>query len=345
MNIRDYYNSFKNQDFVDAIVETPLQYGFINSLNLFNTRGTNQRAIIFDKEYSTTTLLPQVARGGKASTSGKERVGETFSLGLGYFKHKEVLTADDIQGWRQVGSTDDETLARATAEKITDMRRAWDQTQEYMKLQALKGVCKSPDGAVLADMYAEFGISQTSVALALGTPTTDVDAKLNSIKSTIAKSVKNGGAIGGVTLLVDPQTFDKFISHPNMKAAYQYYNNSGRQMLRDDLSNYMRWGIMNMFHHKGVDIISYDATFNLPDGTTEEAFAANTGIAFAMGVNDLFRGYFGPSAKLSQANQVGQELFTYVWPDDRDEYVEFEMESSPLYFCTRPASVLALTTN
>lgn len=345
MNVRDYYNSFKNTEFVDAIIETPLQYGYINSLNLFNTRGTNQTAIVFDKDRSTTTLLPQVARGAKAATQGKEHNVDSFALKTAYFKHQDRLTVEDIQGWRRTGSTDAETLANATAEKLTDMRRTYDQTSEYLKLQALKGVFKTPDGTVMADMFSEFGITQTTIALALGTSTTDVDSKIRQIKSAVAKNVLNGGAIGSIEVLVDPLTFDKLISHPNIKNAYQYYQNSGRQALRDDLSNYMAYGIMDVFEHRGVRFVSYDATFNLPNGSTEQAFADNTGIAFAGGTRDLFRGYFAPSNKISAANQNGQEIYMTTKVDEDDEYVSFELESAPLYFCTRPASLIALSTN
>lgn len=343
--IRDYFQSYKVTDFVDSIVETPLQYGYINSLNLFDVKSTNQLAIVFDKMMSTTTLLPQVQRGTKVTTQGKERDVETFALRLAYFKHADRLTNEDIQGWRAPGRTEEESIARATAEKMEDMRRAWDQTQEYMKLQALKGVFKTPDGTTMADMYTEFGITQTNLDFVLGTSTTDIDSKIRQLKGLIAKNVKNGGAIGGVQVLVDPLFYDKLISHPNVKNAYQYYQNSGAQRLRDDMTDYMKWGIMDEFSHRGVSFVSYDATFNLPDGTTEDAFAASTGIAHALGVKDLFRGYNGPSNKFSEANQPGQEIFMNTYLDDRDEWVEFEMEAAPLYFGTKPAAQIKVSSS
>lgn len=347
MNIRDYFNSFKQTDFVEGITQTPLQYGYINSQNLFNTRSTNQNAITFDRDYSNITLLPQVNRGSKASTQGKERTADTFALKLAYFKHKDSLTNDDIQGHRQVGRTDNETLAHATAEKMEDMRRIWDQTTEYMKLQALKGQFKTPDGIVVADMYSEFGITQTEIDFVLGTTTTNVDQKIRQLKTTIAKNVMNGGAISGVKVLVDPVFYDKLISHTSIKAAYQFYmaNGAGNQALRDDNTEYMKWGIMDHFTHRGITFVSYDATFNLPSGSTEVAFADSTGVAYAEGVNDLFRGYYGPSNKLSAANQPGQEVFMRTKVDDDDEFVEFTLESAPLFFATRPASIIKVTSN
>ena len=345
MNIRDYFNSFKNADFVDGITNTPLQYGYINSRNMFNMKGTNQTAIIFDKDSTTTTLLPQVNRGDKSATQNRERSAETFALKLAYFKHADRLTGEDIQSWRKVGSTDDQTLAAATADKLTDMRRTWDQTNEYLKLQALKGISKTPDGTVLANMFTEFSESQDSVDFLLGTSTTNVDAKIRQLKTYISKNLKTGGAISGIDVLVDPLFFDKLISHPNMKTAYQSYVNDGRQLLRDDLSSYMTWGIMDSFAFRGVNFISYDATFTLPSGATEDAFAASSGTAYATGVRDLFRGYNGPSNKLSGANQVGQEVFMNTYTDPRDEFVEFEMEAANLYICTRPKSLIAITSS
>jgi hypothetical protein len=343
--IRDYFNSFKTADFVEGITSTPLQYGYINSQNDFNIRSTSQTAIIFDKDSTSISLLPQVNRGDRAHTQGKERGAETFSLPLAYFKHADRITGDDVQSHRKVGATIETTLAEATAAKLEDMKRAWNQTQEYMKLQAKKGIFKTPDGRVMADMFSEFGITQTVHDFQLGTSTTDIDKKIRLLKSHIAKNVMTGGAIGGVECLVDPEFFDKLISHPNIKNAYVQYVNSGKQVLRDDLSEYMKWGIMDHFEHRGVRFVSYDATFNLPNGTTEVAFDASTGLATAVGVKDLFRGFHGPSVKMSEANQPGQELFMRVYADERDEFAEFEMESAPLYFATKPASLVKLTTN
>jgi hypothetical protein len=342
--VRDYFNSFKNTDFVDGFSEIGLQYGYINSRNDFNIKSTSQTAIIFDKDVVNTTLLPQVNRGDHSATQAKERNAESFALKLAYFKHNDRITADDIQGARVPKSTDLEDIQRATAEKMTDMMRTWNQTQEYMKLQAKKGIFKTPDGTVMANMFTEFGISQTSIDFVLGTSTTNLDQKIRQMKSAIAKNVMNGGAIGGVEVMVDPSWFDKFISHANMKQAYASFA-SQTNLLRDDLSKYEQWGVQDYFTHRGVTFLSYDATFNLPNGTTELAFAADTGIATAVGVKDLFRGYYGPSNKLSGANQAGQELFVSNYVDPKDEFVDLTIESAPLYFCTRPASLIAVTSS
>lgn len=345
MNIRDYFNSFKQADFVEGIVQVGNQYGYINSRDYFGMKSTNQNAIIFDVDKSTTSLLPQINRGAKPAVQGKEHIVNTLALKLAYFKHADRLTNEDIQGWRAPGQPETETLARATAEKLTDMRRVWDQTNEYMKLQAIKGIFKTPDGTVMANMFTELGVTQSSFDFLLGTSTTNVDGVIANLKRTMGRNIQDLGSMTGVEILVDPTFFDKLINHPNMKNAYQFYLNSGKQELRDDLSSYMKWGIMDEFTHRGVRFISYDATFNLPNGTQELAFAANTGTAYPLGVRDLFRGYNGPSVKLSEANQPGQPVFMRTYVDDRDEEISFELESAPLYFTTRPAAICAVTSS
>jgi len=346
MLIRDYVNSFKQTEWTDQINRVENQYGYINSRDYFGpVRAASTNAIVFDVNKHNITLLPQVNRGDHSFTDGKERDVDTFALKLAYFKHHDRLTAEDIQDWRQPGSMEQETYARSFAEKITDMRMAADQTKEYMKLQAFKGVFKTPDGKVVADMFTEFGVTQKTIDFALGTASTNIDGKIAELKRYIASNIKQGGSINGVEVLVDPSFYDKLINHPSIKTAYQYYLNSGAQRLRDDLAQYMSWGVMDFFEHRGIRFISYDATFNLPNGTTEAGVATDTGHAFGLGARDLFRAYAGPSNKLSQANQPGQEMFVRTYLDERDEYVDFEQEMAPLYFCTSPASLVRLTTN
>lgn len=345
--VRDLKNPNQMIDWTDEINEIENQYGFIKSQGYFSSRGVAQTAVVFDKNSHDITLLPQVNRAGRESTYGKDRKVETFSLPLAYFKHSDRITPEDIQGWRAPGESDmAETLARVRLEKLTDMRLAADQTDEYMQLQALKGKMKTPDGVVVADMYSLFGITQKEVDFDLGTAGVDLDSKFSEVKRHIAANVKTGGAIGGVDFFVSPEFFDKLINHPKFREVWNQYQNSGVQRLRDDLASYMTWGISDVVEHRGIRIMSYDATFNLPDGTTEKAFDSNTsvegGVAVARGVRDLFRGYYGPSNKLSGANRVGQPMFAYEYPDGRDEFHELQLEMAPLYFCTKPNSIVLL---
>lgn len=341
--IRDYANSFETTEWTDAINEVENQYGFINSLGLFETYNTSEKAVVFDKTAHDITLLPQVNRGSHTATTGKERSVETYSLPLAYFKHVDSLGAEDIYRWRKPGMQDKETVERASAEKVQDMRYTADQTREYLKLQAMKGVFKTPDGTTVADMFSQFGISQQTQVFALGNNTTDVNGVIMALKRKVKAGLKTS-TMSGVNVFCDEEFFDKLVNHANIKAIYLLDSASNRTY-RENTATYEQWGVMDMFSHKGVNFIQYNPTFKLPSGSTEDFLAANTAIALPAGARGLFRSYFGPSNKLSQVGQPGQEMFLRTYVDPRDEYVSFELEMAPLMFCTQPNSLVACSTN
>lgn len=342
---RSLENGFKLVDWTDEINNVGNNAGLISGLNLFRTQGISQTAVVFDKSYHDTTLLPQVSRRGKESTKGTDRKVETFSLPLAYFKHSDYITPEDVQAWRQPGTPDSaETMARVRLQKLEDMRAQVDQTTEYMKLQAVKGITASPDGVVMADMFQEFGITQKVIDFALGTSTTDIGRKISELKRYLQTNLRTGGVMGGKpVVIVDNEFFDKLVSHPELKQAYLYYN-SNVNINRDATNAFMAWGSVDQFEYKGVVFMTYDHSFKLPDGTVEKAVDLNTGHVIPV-VNDLFRGYFGPSNKLSGVNSVGREMFAYEFTDPKDEFHEMQVETSPLYFVTQPQVLVKLTTN
>lgn len=338
---RSYGNGFQLVDWTDEILNLDNQAGLVGGLNLFRTQGISQTAVVFDKSMNDTTLLPQVSRRGRETTKGNDRKVETFSLPLAYFKHSDYITPEDIQGWRMPGTADgEESLARVRVQKLADMRAQVEQSLEYMKLQAIKGITSTPDGVVLADMFTEFGIAQTTIDFDLGDATTDVNAKISELKRSLQTNLKTGGVIRGINVVVDADFFDKLVSHPQIRQAYLYYA-SQRDINRESTNQFMSWGSVDQFTYKGVTFMTYDHVFKLPDGSTEAAVAANTGHVIPV-VNDLFRGYYGPSNKLGGANNVGREMFAYEFTDPKDEFHEMQVETSPLFFATQPQVLIKL---
>ena len=344
---RSLANGNKVVDWTQEINEMDNQYGLLNGLGLFSSEGISTETVLFDKNTQTTTLLPQVSRRGGEHTKGKDRKVETFALPTSYFSHQDYLTAQDVQGYRMAGTADSaETVANALAVKWEDLRLSADQTREYMKIAAIKGISKTPDGAVLANMFTEFGVNAanedpnvgavTRINFDLGNSASDVDGKIALLKREIAKNAKSGGAIGTIEVLVSPQFFDGLVAHPKMEEAYKYYLNTGAQRLRDDLATYERWGVVDTFEHRGIRFVSYDAQFNMPDGSVEKAFEDGEGYTYVRGMRGLYRSYYAPANTLSGANSVGSEMFAYQYRDPKDKYEELELEMAPLDILTKP---------
>lgn len=347
MIVRTLNNGHRVTDLVEEINVIEHQFGFVNALNLFESRGTSQDAIIFDVNRHNITLIPEVARKSHQKTYGKDRTSDTYPLKLTYFKHGDRITADDLLGYRQPGREEAETLNHARMVKMADMRMAAEQTTEYLKIQALKGVMKNPQGEVVADMFNLLDVTQEVVDFDLGNPNTAMEQHFADLKKAINSGLKAGVAAGAPMVIVDEAFFIALISHPKIISAYQSYQNAGVQNLRDDLTTYYEWGASDMFTHRGITFVSYNPEFNLPDldgagdeVITEKAFGDKEGIAFPRNVRDMFRGYHGPSNKVSLAGEVGREMYLWEWADQRDEFYDLELEMAPLYFATRPASLV-----
>ena len=334
---RSLGNASKIVDWTPEINEVGNQYGFFNRMGACNSRGTSQTAIVFDKIENTVTLLPQTSRKERNKTYGKDRKIDTFSLALPYFKHGDYLTNEDVQGWRRPAEPDEaDSIARATQAKIEDMRLAADQTQEYMKIQAMKGITKSPEGTVIANMFTEFGVTQDEVFFDLSNASANITENIHEVRRLLRKNAKAAGVIGKPMFMVGNSFFDKFVTHPDVEEAYRDYVNVGAQRLRDDLQREQDSGMVGVFEHRGIMLVNYDAEFNLPDGTSEKAYADTEGYTYMNEFKDLYRGFNGPSNKLSGANQVGQEMFLFEYPDPKDEFHECELEMANLYFMTKP---------
>jgi len=284
--IAQHADAFKTTDFTAAINEVENQYGFINSQGLFDTYTTSEKAIVFDKTAHNITLLPAVNRGDRSFTTGKERDVEQFSLPLAYFKHEDNLTAEDILGFRAPGMQDKETVERASAEKVQDIRFAVDQTREYLKLQAMKGIFKTPNGTTLANMFTEFGVTQQTEDFTLDVGTTDINGVIMSLKRKVKAGLKTS-TMNGVDVYCDEEFFDKLISHANMKAIY-LLSNQASAAYKDETASYEQWGVMDSFTHKGVRFIQYTPTFNLPTCATEDFLGANTAIFLFLICYDYF---------------------------------------------------------
>lgn len=343
---RQLQNGQKLTDWTEEVNDIANQYGVINARGLFNGQGISQETMVFEKEINTITLINETNRRAPKASRGKDRKHETFALSLPYFEHKDYVTPQDVQGHRMQGTPDSpEQLGNVIATKLEDMRLSADQTREYMKVQALKGLVASPSG-VNYNMFQEFGISQTTIDFELGDANTDVRQKVAQLKRTIAKNALAGARVGRIEVMVSPQFFDKLVNHPKVREEFLYYaeSNNRKDALRGVLQTMEAWGVMDSFEYQGVLFWSYDATFNIDNGEsvtatpifgTDPTVEGGYTVVDGLGKNG-YRSYFGPENTLSGANSVGSEMYVRQYTDPRDKFHEMELEMSSMYLLMKP---------
>jgi len=332
-------NFFGLTEFTEEINQIDRQFSIIDPSRV-DMRPTTQTAVLFDLSKTETVLLPAVERGGRATTVGKDNDYQAFSLPLSFFKHEDYLTQEDVLGVRRIGTPDEfQTIDLARAEKLQKMRRQADQTEAYMLTKmAFEGKCVSPDGQTFADMFDLFGISQTEIDLNLGTSSTDLASKLRQIKRTVRDNLTNGGIMRGIEIYMNSDMYERFVSHPSIKEAYRFFTANNNTPIRDDVTD--------MFVTNGVTIYSVDGSFKLPTGSTADIIEDNTGHVIPL-ADDMFRGWFGPSDRLSHANNPNavSELYSWEYDDGKDVNREMYVSMSRLLIPTRPAGLIRLTSS
>lgn len=341
-------------DWTEEVNDVANQYGMLNGTGLFSGKGTSQLSVVFDKSYNQILLLEQTRRNAGPATKGVDRKVDTFSLALPYFLYQDYITPQDVQGLRAAGTPDTaESLANVIATKLEDARMVADQTREFMKLQAIKGITTDAGGGIIADMFDKFSLNSANFAVDfdLGNASTDVDLKIAQLRRGVAGSAKTGGRIGKLEVMVTPEFFDALVNHPKIREAYLHYSvtNNNSDVVRGNQSTFMDWGVVDKFEHKGVLFYTYDATFvkDDGDGTTTEIRGIGTGAGYRdsgtkegftiiRGMRNLYNGLFGPQNTLQGANSVGSEIYLSQTTDTKDRYHELELEMSNLYYMTRP---------
>lgn len=334
-------------DWTNEINVVDNQYGFIRSQgNLFNTTGTSQDSIVFDRISNTINMMSSGDKQAKSHGVGKDRNVQQYAMRLEYFKETDYIDVYDVQGQRMPGEPNmAETLANVRAIKLEDLRLAHDQRDEYLRFKAMKGDLPTVAANGSADTYALFGLTKSNFTIDLESDnaSTDLDGKIAEVKRMVAEGIRSGTAVNGIDFYLDHALYDEIIAHPKFREVYNQYVNSGSQRLRDDLSSYYDWGLVDMFEWRGVRFMAYNPTFNDENGNAVQVLGAGEGIAMPRGARDFLRGYFGPATKLSMANRAGQEMYAFEYTSQDDESHTMEVQAQKLYFATKPEAIIQLT--
>lgn len=327
------FNVFSVAELGEAMTIMPNQYGRVNELGLFPTKGLTTSIVAIEEKAGVLSLLPANARGapGQVGRTGKRKM-RTFAIPQ--LIEIEGVEPDEVNGVRAFGQTGMQSaLEDLVNDKLLTARGKHDITLEFMRMGALKGILIDGAGTTLFNYYTEFGIAQKVIDFAFSVGTTDV-RKL--CMDTVRWMEDNllGDTMNGVRALVSPEWFDAFTFHANVKAAYANYADAAQRLGGD-----MRKG----FTFGGITFEEYRA--NAPDtaGNTVKFIAANEGHAFPLGTQTTFKTFVAPADFNETVGTIGQLYYAKIEPRDFNRGYDAHTQSNPLPICTRPALLVKLT--
>src|SRR5574343_586545 len=332
--VRSYVNGFEVTDYTEEMSIIPNQWGTIGSLGIFAEEGVTQTTVTMEEVTKDGALLIDKVRGERAQV-GKDYVRKIRSFAIPHFPADDYITPRDLDGRRAYGSDNQEMEAAVRARKMERIRQTHAWTLEYARAKALvTGDVYAPSGTVSQNWFTEFGQSQVTVDFVLGTGTTEILAKQESVIAQIQDNSGTGGVITGIVALCSPEFFAKLIAHATVKDAYRYYATQADILKSRAAPNGSVTAMHREFEYGGIRYIEMRDAFAgnrlIPTG---ECYFVPTG-------TDSFVTYFAPAQKFDLVGTVGEQVYMFEYPDVKGEKIEIETESNFINVVKRPQSVV-----
>jgi hypothetical protein len=328
----DVFNSdaFSAVELTDRIIKAPFKPGRIGSMNLFVSRGVRNTTIVVEEKDGRLSLIPTSPRGGPADTIGaKKRTVRSFIAP--HLERESTVMADEVQDVRAFGSEEGlESVQMLVDERLSDLRGMHEVTLEYHRIGAIQGKVLDADGTTeIFDLFTEFGVTQQTKDIALGTETTNVRTEVTAAKR-LSENELGGLAVTGYVGLCSDGWFDDFVEHAKVAETLKYQDSA---TLREDIREGFRFAGVNWENYRGkVAGAGGDVDF-IPD---DEAVLVPTA--------DIYRTYYAPADFIEAANTIGLPIYSKIVPDrDLDRWVKVHSQSNPLCICLRPRAVIRLT--
>ena len=342
-------DAFGVMSLTNAVNDITTQYGRLGALGLFIDEGINNKTVSIDFDPITNQLLPQSSWGGPG-VANKTALGRTRGYNLPHFPVNDQILASDLQGRRRPGSDAVQDAQWILGKKMREMKLKLDQTLEWMRLGVLKsGQVKDGAGNLILDIYSDFGVAQDSTSFVLGTGTTDVMGKIAATKRSILSYLR-GELMTGFVALCSDGFYDQFVSHANVKAAFQYFQNPIGQNLAGDYSGSSAApnasGLVNLglngFYFGGCTFINYTGAVTDSTGASVPMIDANSAYMFPLGTS-VFKTFYAPADYMETVNTEGLPFYAKQRMLEYDKGIELECQSNPLPICLKPKVIQKLT--
>lgn len=334
--ILDIFNSdaFGVDSLSSAVQNITPTFDTLGTLGIFRDEGQSNRTVAVDFDPTTNSLLPSSQWGGPG-TANKSGKMVSYAFAIPHYAVNDVVLASDLQSRRQAGTDAPQTAFLQLSKKMAEMRKKLEATMEWMRLGVLRGgIVKDGAGTTLQALYTTLGGSQTSTSFALGTTTTDVVGKIAIAKRDVKVALRGEVSTGHVAVCSDG-FYDAFVSHPNVKAAFQYYSVNGQNLQGDYRDGFMFNNVLWINYTDAITVTD-------PSGAAQAPIDANSAYLVPTGT-DVFRTWYAPADYIETVNTEGQAFYAKQELMRMGKGIEVECQMNGLPVCLKPNVIQKLT--
>ena len=330
MTTPNWYTSdaFKSTNLIAAFDEMPFvpmamgQSGYFSNIQPINTT-----AAWIERSGKSLALLDVKPRGSEGqSIEGDKRTGNYFKVP--HIPARSEILADEIQDVRAWNS---ETNLQSMSEEINkrNLKARWyfEYALEYHRLLSTQGLMMTHDGSIVS-LYTEFGMTEDTVALALGTGSTKLLTKCAEIIDHVEDGL-DGLPYTTIDAQVDSTMLVKLRTHTDFEKAYINWNNAVQ--LTGNPHTPVSFGGINWYRYKGTSAVK---------------FAANEGRVIPRLANESnFVTAIAPADTNAAANTRGIPFYVMSEIMKGDKGMELLYQTNQLFVNLKPDACPKLTTN
>ena len=330
----DVFNdpAFSVSSMLRAMDQVPYVPTGLDTLIGFEEEPVNTDTVQIEFKTGQLNLINTTLRGAPIE------MGTEPAKAIRQFKLPRLAKGDQIYAHQLAnlrpydGEGDVETVAKVVARKQDQLITDLEGTEELHRIGAINGVLLNPNGSVIIDLYAEFGIAQPSVIDLDLDNANPVPGKLRrDIDALIVTPIEQASNAGNapnfaIRALCSAAFFSQLVTHPDVEKTYLNY--VAASALRD-MPRY------EVFHFAGVDWIRYR-------GNSSIGITSGQCKIFPTGVPGMFRHVMGPNnEQFETMHQMGRRYYPLLVRDtQRDQWVQPEIYAYPGFLNLRPDLVL-----
>ena len=338
--IRSYTNAFEVTDFTQELQIIPNSWTILNDSGLFSEEFLSTNTVTFEEQASTLGLIGDQYRGAKPQAN-KDDNRKIRSYPIAHFPIVDAVKPEDIQGKRAYGSNDmAENEAAVIARKMERIRRNMDITMEVGRFSTLTtGNLYAPNGTISGNLFTDFGITQTSVDFVLGTATTDIIGKVESVIASMQDNANTGDVISGVIAYCSPEFFAKLISHAKIVDAYRYFTATEGQLIQRNRAGGTN-GLYREFTYGGILFKEIRTVL-----AGQRLIPVGEVVFVPVGTSETFVSYFAPANRMDFVNTRAERGYMWTYRDPKGQGIDIDGEFNVTHIVRRPALVVKGTTS
>lgn len=339
--IRSYSNGFEVSDYTQELQVIPNSWTLLTESGLFKDEFLSTRTVTFEQTNITLGLVADQYWGAKPQAN-KDDIRKIHAWAIPHFPYVDALVPSDINGVRAYGKQDVAlTKAEALGRKLERIRKNYAVTKEVAAFKTLTtGAVYAPNGTVVTNFFTDMGVTQTVVDFVLGTGTTDIISKVETVIAAMQDNAQSGDVITSVIGYASPEFFAKLISHAKVTAAYQYYTATTNQEILRNRAGGMESGLYRQFDYGGIRFIEVRTVL-----AGQRLVPAQDVVFVPTGTTDAFVRYHAPANKFDFVNTIAEAEYVFVTDDMKGERTDIDAESNFFSALRKPALVIRGTSS